>query len=120
MHVPAHRATELLVLLYTIRCKGCLTHLSVNVVNRVDLARCSLDRVEEGCGQGILSVVKIRELHDLEVGVIATSENRREVGGRLSVTGKDRQQAWGRRRPSGVRSCIREVAPIADAFKREK
>lgn len=114
--------TKLLVRLYirNVRYKGCLAYLSVNVVNRVNLARRGLERVEEARGQGACSVVKLLELHDLEVGFLATSENRRVVGGRLRVSGKDMQKARGKKRRAGVRSCIREVAPIADASKREK
>lgn len=114
--------TKLLVRLYirNVRYKGCLAYLSVNVVNRVNLARRGLERVEEARGQGACSVVKLLELHDLAVNFLATSENRRVVGGRLRVSGKDMQKARGKKRRAGVRSCIREVAPIADASKREK
>lgn len=60
----------------------------------MDLGRRDLKRIEEKLGQAFLSVVKLRELHHLEVGIGATSEDRREVGGRLAGGRSDRQDRW--------------------------
>lgn len=47
------------------------------------LCRSSVELIEERAGDRLLSVVPVLELHDLQVGVLSTSEDGREVGRHL-------------------------------------
>lgn len=53
------------------------------VVDVVVLCGCCLQRVKERPGEGCLRVVELGELHNLKVGIVTSSEDRRKVGGCL-------------------------------------
>lgn len=53
------------------------------VVDVVVLCGCRLQRVKKRSGEGCLRVVELGELHNLKVGIVTSSEDRRKVGGCL-------------------------------------